>query len=282
MTENPAASLSPAYTEDEPLLRIEAVSKSYASGASARLILRKVSAVIRDIHRQGEVTGQIVGFLGGSGVGKSTLLRILAGLESPSSGRVVLDNQTQPVRAGQVGVVAQNYPLFAHRTVWGNLMLAARKAQKSEQVVVQYLTDFDLLDCREKYPAQLSGGQRQRTAILQQVICGTSFILYDEPFSGLDPIAKRKTEILIQCIANLSEISTAVIVTHDVRSAIAISDHLWLLGRDHATDGTVIPGAYIKESINLIAMGLAWHPEIREMKEFAEAVVEIERKFQTL
>jgi ABC-type nitrate/sulfonate/bicarbonate transport system ATPase subunit len=186
------------------------------------------------------------------------------------------------VRAGQVGVVAQNYPLFAHRTVWGNLLLAAKKAKKPESVVAQYLLDFDLVDCREKYPAQLSGGQRQRCAILQQVICGTNLILYDEPFSGLDPIAKRKTETLIQKVANLSDISTAVIVTHDVRSAIAIADHLWLLGMDRAADGSRIPGAYIKESINLIERGLCWHPEIREMKEFAEAVVEIERKFQEL
>lgn len=263
-----------AYTEDEPLLRIEKVSKSYGD----RLILREVSATIRDIHREGQVTGQIVGFLGPSGSGKTTLFRIMAGLESPSSGQVRLDSQLLPVRAGQVGVVAQAYPLFDHRTVWGNLLLTHRPATE----IQGYLQDFDLADCKDKYPAQLSGGQRQRAAIIQQVLAGSSLILYDEPFSGLDPIAKRKTEQLIHKIANLTETSTAVIVTHDVRSALAIADHLWLLGTDRATNGSRIPGAYIKEEINLISAGLCWHPEIREMKEFAEMVVEVERKFLEL
>jgi ABC-type nitrate/sulfonate/bicarbonate transport system ATPase subunit len=179
-------------------------------------------------------------------------------------------------------VVAQNYPLFDHHTVLGNLELAARKSGKGSVEIAQYVSDFDLTDCLRSFPAQLSGGQRQRTAIIQQVLASSSLILYDEPFSGLDPIAKKKTEELIHRIANLTETSTAVIVTHDVRSALAVSDHLWLLGRDRAADGSIIPGAYIKESINLIDRNLAWHAEIREMPEFAEAVVEIERKFQTL
>lgn len=237
-------------------------------------------------------TGQYFGFeLSGDGLfvlgdftvaHNSTLFRIMAGLEKPSSGRVVLDNQDHPVEAGQVGVVAQNYPLFAHRTVYSNLMLAAKKGGKGMADVINYMTGFDLMDCPGKYPAQLSGGQRQRCAILQQVLCGQSVILYDEPFSGLDPIAKRKTEGLIQKIANLTEVSTAVIVTHDIRAAIAVSDHLWLLGRGRDAEGKVVPGAYIVETVDLIARDLAWHPDIRTTLEFAQAVVEIEQKFVNL
>jgi ABC-type nitrate/sulfonate/bicarbonate transport system ATPase subunit len=271
-----------AYTENSVLLDIQKVSKSYGE----KLVLREVSATIRDIQFPGRVQGQIVGFLGPSGAGKTTLFRIMAGLEQPSSGRVVLDHEERAVRAGEVGVVAQNYPLFAHRTVMGNLMLAASKtSQKTASQmtrVVEYLVQFDLLDCREKFPAQLSGGQRQRSAILQQVLNQGHYLLMDEPFSGLDPIAKQKTETLIQRIANLDEANCVIIVTHDVRAAISTCDHLWILGRDRDAEGKILPGAYIKESVNLIDRGLCWRPEIRQTPEFAQAVEEMEKKFVNL
>lgn len=263
-----------AYTEEAVLLRIENVSKSYGT----KLVLKNVSATIKDIRREDCVTGQVVGFIGPSGVGKSTLFRIIAGLEQPSSGQVVLDNETHAVEAGEVGVVAQNYPLFAHRTVWSNMMLAA----KSEARVKEYLRDFDLEDCKDKYPAQLSGGQRQRCAIGQQVLDKANFLLMDEPFSGLDPIAKRKTENLIQRIAGLDEKNTIIVVTHDIRAAVAVADHIWIMGRGRDALGAIIPGASIVDTYNLIDRGLCWNPEIRTMPEFTETVIEIEKRFATL
>lgn len=271
-----------AYSETNTLLDIQNVSKEY----SGKLILKNVNVTIKDIIAgNGECKGQIVGFLGPSGAGKSTLFRIMAGLESPSSGRVVLDGTDRAVRSGEVGVVAQNYPLFAHRTVYSNLMLAARQrynAAEAKERVVAYLNDFDLADRVNAYPAQLSGGQRQRCAILQQVLNSETFLLMDEPFSGLDPIAKKKTQQLITRVANLSEANTVVIVSHDITATAAISDHLWLLGRERDTENRIIPGASIVEVYDLLKLDLAWDPEIENKPEFTKFIREVNARFSTL
>ena len=273
-----------AYTETETLLTIDNVSKDY----DGKTILKSVNAVIKDIHVEGTVTGQIVGFIGPSGLGKSTLFRIMAGLEKPSSGSIKLKGEIE-VKAGDVGVVAQNYPLFAHRTVMSNLMLAANKSvpklstKEQQEKVITYLNDFDLSAEANHYPCQLSGGQKQRCAILQQILCSNHFILMDEPFSGLDPIAKKKTEDLIRKIANMDELNTIIIVTHDIRAAAEISDHLWVMGRDHQPDGKIIPGAFIVKTYNLIDKGFAWHPETLEANSaFHSFVTEINNLFPSL
>jgi polar amino acid transport system ATP-binding protein/sulfate transport system ATP-binding protein len=198
---------------------------------------------------------------------------------------VVIDGENRAVRAGEVGVVAQDYPLFEHRTVMGNLMRAACKRYPNKEArerVVGYLAEFDLSAEVHRYPTQLSGGQRQRVAILQQVLCGSQTLLMDEPFSGLDPIAKKKTQILIQKIANLDDKNTIIVVTHDIAAAAAVADHLWAMGRDHYPQGKVIPGAYIVETYNLIDRGLAWDPNIERNAAFAPFVQEVEDKFAEL
>lgn len=269
------------YTEDEVLLNVEDVSKEF----NGHLVLSHVNAIVKDIHVTGVVQGQIVGFIGPSGIGKSTLLRIISGLDAPTSGRVVLDGTNAPVRAGDVGVVAQNYPLFAHRTVMGNLMRAATKQyddKTARQNVVDYLAAFDLSGVVHQYPHQLSGGQRQRVAILQQILIGHACLLLDEPFSGLDPVAKKKAQELIRKIADLSERNTIIIVTHDIPAAVACCDHIWALGRNHDPAGAVIPGAYIVETYNLIDAGLAWQPDIEKNPAFVPFVNELEERFATL
>ncbi len=86
-----------------------------------------------------------------------------------------------------MGVVAQSYPLFPHRTILGNLMLAATRVEKdrtrAKEKVMAYLTEFELADKVYMYPASLSGGQRQRIAIIQQLLCDNHYLLMDEPFS---------------------------------------------------------------------------------------------------
>jgi len=167
------------YTLGQTLLQIKDICLEY----EGKPILKNVNAEIKDIIRPGVTTGQIVGFLGPSGIGKTQLFRIIAGLNNPTSGQVSINGAKEEVKAGQVGVVAQNYPLFEHRTVLSNLMLAAMQVETNEKVakekVLEYLAEFDLADRAHNYPAQLSGGQRQRCAIIQQALCSKHFILMD-------------------------------------------------------------------------------------------------------
>jgi len=269
-------------TYGKTLLKIEDVSLEY----DGRPILKHVSAEIRDIIRPDCVQGQVVGFLGPSGIGKTQLFRIIAGLNKPTSGRVTVNGQDLPVQAGQVGVVAQDYPLFEHRTVMSNLLLAAGQKEKDAKVahdkVVQYLNDFALLDKARLYPVQLSGGQRQRCAIIQQILCSDHFLLMDEPFSGLDLLMLEKTTELIQKVANRDELNTIIVVTHDITAAAAVADHLWLMGRDQDATGNPLPGSHIVETYDLVERDLCWHPGIITHPRFLDFVREVKERFRSL
>ena len=250
------------------------------------LVLRDVNLEIKDIRRPGKIAGQVVGLLGPSGIGKTSLFRILAGLDAPEKGKVLLGEQGVPVRRGMVGVVAQNYPLFAHRTVLGNLIVAGSRSglssKEAKDKAVGFLKRFGLEDRADVYPIQLSGGQRQRVAIAQQFMCSEHFLLLDEPFSGLDPMAIDRVAELLSEVACMHELNTIVVVTHDIGAALEVSDTIWLMGRDRDAEGEIIPGAKIKESYNLIERGLAWRDGIATEPAFLETLREIRTRFPSL
>jgi NitT/TauT family transport system ATP-binding protein len=249
-------------------------------------ILRDLSLEIRDIYRPGYITGQVVGLLGPSGIGKTRLFRILSGMDKPDSGSVVIGEDCRPVQRGMVGVVAQNYPLFEHRTVLGNLVVAARsaglKGHDAATKAQAFLKRFNLEDRGDLYPCQLSGGQRQRVAIAQQFLCSEHFVLMDEPFSGLDLMAVDRVCKTIAEVANAHELNTVIVVTHDIAAAVAVSDTIWLLGRDRDEQGRIIPGACVKKTYNLIERDLPWREGIAETPEFLDVVREIRAVFPSL
>ena len=261
-----------------------------ATGVSLTLgknvILRDVNLEIRDIYRPGLVTGQVVGLLGPSGIGKTRLFRVLSGIDEPNAGSVTIGSDAKPVKRGMVGVIAQNYPLFEHRTVLGNLELAARCAglcrEDAVKKALSFLDRFGLEDRGDLYPCQLSGGQRQRVAIAQQFLCSEHFVLMDEPFSGLDLIAVDKVCKMIAEVANADELNTVIVVTHDIAAAVAVSDMIWLLGRDRDPAGKIIPGARVKATYNVIERGLTWTPGITETTGFIDVVREIRGVFPSL
>ncbi|GAA3982907.1 ATP-binding cassette domain-containing protein [Hymenobacter antarcticus] len=264
-----------------PILTLDNISMSF----HGEPILRDINAQILDVIRPNMTQGQILGFYGRSGIGKSVLCRIMAGLMAPSSGTVEVGLAQQPVRAGMVGFVQQRYPLFDHRTLFDNLLVAAQRKYAPEaarQHVETYLERFCLAPHRKKYPAQLSGGQRQRAAIAQQLLCSEHLILLDEPFSGLDVAMIDEVKRLIVEVTTMDELNTVVIVSHDLVTTTALADRLWLLGRERDDSGQFLPGATIcpRHQYNLAQLGLAWHPDVEAEPEFAQFVAEIKEEIR--
>ena len=172
--------------------------------------------------------------VGPSGGGKSTLLRLLAGLDLPDSGEILIDGKPVPsdesgLRAHRrkIGVVFQAYNLFPHLTALQNIRLPLEhvhglSAQKAEERANQFLDRFQLLDHAGKQPAQLSGGQRQRVAIARALAVDPEFLLLDEPTSALDP---EMTAEVLDVIAELrSSEKPIVLVTHEMGFARHTAD----------------------------------------------------------
>lgn len=280
-----------SYVRTETLLSVESVTltaNSITPGSGDNVILRDINVKVDNLVRPGhhETTGQIIAFLGPSGIGKTQFLRILAGLQKPTTGNVFLGQDRKTVVPGLVGMVAQKYYLFMHRTVMSNLMISAMQIEPDETKAMEkckaMLDRFDLANKADLYPAQLSGGQQQRVAIAQQLLCSEHFLLMDEPTAGLDIKNKNRVAKLVQEVAAQDDLNTIIIVTHDIASAVAIADTVWIMGRDRDEAGEIIPGARIIEQYDLIEMGLMWHPEVRRLPLYNEVVHEIESKFDRL
>ncbi|MFL6658236.1 MAG: ABC transporter ATP-binding protein [Massilia sp.] len=270
-----------SYRVGARLLTIEGLAVSYDAP-----VLCGVEASIDNLIRDGMHQGQVVCLLGPSGIGKTQLFRCIAGLQAPNAGGVYLNGKRTTVTPGEVGVVAQHYPLLGHRTVLGNLVVAAMRKGGSRAAAndkaMQMLGQLGLAERALAYPAQLSGGQRQRVAIAQQLLCSSHFLLMDEPFSGLDPAAKAIVCDTIRTLSTADELNTIIVVTHDIDSALRIADTLWVLGREHDESGKLQGGARIVDKIDLIACGLAWQDHIADTTEFHELRKSLTARFARL
>lgn len=171
--------------------------------------------------------GEVVALVGASGSGKSTVLRLTAGLEIPDAGEIAIAGQTvaaehkfQPAEKREVGMVFQDYALFPHLSVGKNIAFgidhlskAQRKARVKELLELVNLEGFE-----KRYPHQLSGGQQQRIALARTLAPGPELLLLDEPFSNLD--AELKDKIRYELNQIIKEIGvTTILVSHDREDA---------------------------------------------------------------
>ena len=177
-------------------------------------------------------SGHLTALLGPSGGGKSTLLRIIGGLEDPDSGQVRIDNREitgVPAQRRNVGFVFQHYAAFKHLSVFRNVAfgLEIRKRPKEEirKRVHELLELVHLEQFADRLPAQLSGGQRQRMALARALAVEPSVLLLDEPFGALDAKVRRELRDWLRRLHDEVHVTT-VFVTHDQEEALEVSDEI--------------------------------------------------------
>jgi NitT/TauT family transport system ATP-binding protein len=180
-------------------------------------------------------TGEFVSIVGPSGCGKSTLLSLIAGLSRPSGGTIKINGEPVTGVRPDVGFIFQQDALLPWRTAAENVQLALKfrgvaKAERRRQAA-EWMDRFGLGAMHERYPRQLSGGQRKRAAIAATLVYEPQLLLMDEPFSALDVQTRDFIETDILNAWSQAESQTAVLVTHDLEEAIALSDRVIVMSQ---------------------------------------------------
>ena len=187
-------------------------------------------AALRDVTF-GVADGEFVSIVGPSGCGKSTLLALIAGIERPSGGEVLVDGE--PVRAptGKAGLMPQRDQLFDWRTIWGNVTLGLEIRHENtparRDAVRALLTQYRLDGFARKLPNQLSGGMRQRVALARSLAPNPRILLMDETFGALDALTREQLYGEIQQIWEKRK-KTILFVTHNIREAVCLGDRVIL------------------------------------------------------
>jgi NitT/TauT family transport system ATP-binding protein len=198
---------------------------AFATSAGMFQALGQVSLVVP--------AGRFVSLIGPSGCGKSTIFNIVAGLQEPTTGRVMIDGADATGTIGRVGYMLQKDLLLPWRTVLDNVILGMEiqgvPLREARERALPLLRKYGLSRFEYLYPNALSGGMRQRAALLRTLLFDTDVILLDEPFGALDAQTKaHMQEWLMQLWSDFQK--TVVFVTHDVEEAIFLSDEIHVMG----------------------------------------------------
>jgi putrescine transport system ATP-binding protein len=218
-----AASASPAAATDLPLLRIEGVSKNFGT-------FRAVDRLSLDIR-----AGEFFALLGPSGCGKTTLLRMLAGFETPDEGRIMLGGRDiAPVLPHErpVNMMFQNYALFPHLSVRDNIAFGLKRAGMARAAVDTRVAEMVALvkleGMEKRKPDQLSGGQKQRVALARSLARRPNVLLLDEPLAALDKKLRESTQLeLMELQRRLG--MTFIVVTHDQEEAMTMANRIGVM-----------------------------------------------------
>lgn len=218
-------------------VELETVTKSYGGAA----------AVISGLSLRVS-PGEFVSVLGRSGIGKSTLLRMIAGLEQPDSGRILVDGKEVVEPPAQLGYIVQDYSqsLFPWLKVSSNLALALPRRRLTRDDISSrisaVLKSVKLPGVENRYPWELSGGMQQRVALARALLREPRLLLLDEPFASVDALVRMELEDLTRSLAIDNGVTT-ILITHDVDEAVYMADRVLVLaGKPACVCDEVRPG----------------------------------------
>lgn len=210
---------------NDPVLQCVGITKTFGNFVA-------VKDVSFDVSR-----GEIVSILGSSGCGKTTVLRLFAGLEAPDAGEILIrgkvastvQHQTPPDKRG-IGMVVQEYALFPHMTVLQNISFGLNNLSDAERTerVAEVMALVRLENLESRYPHELSGGQQQRIALARTMAPRPLAVLLDEPFSNIDAGMRSEVRRDVEAILRANN-TAAVLVTHDRDEAFAIADRVAIM-----------------------------------------------------
>lgn len=259
------------YSLAKDLLVVENVKVIYGN----RTIIRDIGTpqipfVIKDVKRDHMQQGQTVAVLGRSGRGKSTLFKAITGIIQPAQGSIKIpdtrrENNFRSVKEGDVGFVQQNFPISRNQTVLQMLQDAASQGcvpqNEKKAIIDDHLENWGLKEQRNLAANQLSGGQKQRVAIIEQLLCSHHYVVFDEPFSGLDVCNIDDVCASFRKITSSNEINTIIFSTHDIELAVALADQIYIVGYEQNTNGQFIEGGTVVGYYDLKKLNLAWQAE---------------------
>jgi ABC-type nitrate/sulfonate/bicarbonate transport system ATPase subunit len=242
----------------EPIVEVRNIAKTYDSGVEA---LRDVTLALP--------RGELSTFLGPSGCGKTTLLKIIAGLISPSEGEVWVKGNKVSGPGPERAFVFQDFALLPWASVLRNvafgLELRGVPRDEREEIARKYITEVGLSSFESRYPHQLSGGMKQRVGLARALAIDADIVLMDEPFSSVDEQTRRKFQEELLDLLKINQ-KTVIFVTHSIEEAAYLSDQIILLSQR--------PGSVLKIIRPNIERGES-ADEIRRDKGYLDTVDEI-------
>ena len=248
-----------------PSIVFKGVDYAYVDVNETFEALEDINLEIRD--------GEFLCLVGHSGCGKSTMLSLIAGLEHPTRGEILVDGKSITGPGPDRSIVFQNYSLFPWQTAVKNVRFAIQQTNKgtskadADAKARELLESVGVGEAADRYPFQLSGGMRQRVAIARALAIDAPTMLLDEPFGALDPMIRRRLQEMLLDLWEGSCCKTAVFVTHDIDEALILADRIVFMEPKHIIKTFALPKDRSRNVDDLDAATKAIKDEVLELFE---------------